>query len=91
MTKTLALALAGVVLAFAICRAESVERCAAPGTLRAVLLAGKQDRKHSGIRCPVEGLCFYIGLYEAATPATVTLICFTDEQHRESLQRYYEK
>lgn len=96
MVKQIALALTGVVLAFAVCRAAPVYEkvCKAPNVPRVVVDTYVQQAVVCGaptmiLVCPIEGVCYY----EFGRPATTCdntvkqVLCLTPAEHEAALAR----
>lgn len=75
------LALFGVVLAFAVCRAET---CAPPNVPRAILRGYYASVK---VACPASGLCYDLaGAAPVKRAWWIEVFCLTPAQHAESLE-----
>lgn len=81
MTKTIALALAGVVLAFAVCRAET-ETCKPPNVTRAEMVSGGTG---GPLMCYKAGFCFHVS--PSIVGAWIRIACLTPQEEFEAMKR----
>ncbi len=98
MVKQIALALGGIVLAFAVCRAAPLYEkvCKAPDVPRVVegLLPGLTIPHDAVLRvstyslvCPQEGWCHYEAEKVTPPPPDTNVICLTPAEHEAALER----
>lgn len=85
MVKQIALALTGVVLAFAVCRAAPVYEkvCKAPDVPRVELVSGSDG---GPLICPLTGFCFHMPKHIVAT--YIRISCLTTAEEFEAIKRW---